>query len=114
MRKLIALSVHQEMNDGLGLQRPVSLVAQKHLVGQANLGGKVYNLLWLKVERPDMMGIPEKEQKGPHASEASADSYLTFTCNRTLGAGTHEEYVLVSSAQAPSTFNAICSPLLRQ
>lgn len=28
--------------------------------------------------------------------------------------GTHEEYVLVSSAQAPSTFSAICSPLLRQ
>lgn len=27
---------------------------------------------------------------------------------------THEEYVLVSSAQAPSTFSAICSPLLRQ
>lgn len=31
-----------------------------------------------------------------------------------LGPGTHEEYVLVSSAQLPSTFSAICSPLLRQ
>lgn len=62
-----------------------------------------------------LVGSPAVGHRASVLLRAVEGSYLKKAKLGALGAqGTHEEYVLVSSAQAPSTFSAICSPLLRQ
>lgn len=57
-------------------------------------------------QRCDTSGDPGTGVQGLSVLKAPGGSHLV--------PGTHVEYVLVSSAQVPSTFSAICSPLLRQ